>query len=181
VRENRRAQSPGRRSRIKNGQRRDIQRRSERCSRKCIVFAFRTTSYVLGTTEEQELTARLEKRSNGIPVLLTCPAAIAAFRALAVRRIALIHPPWFTDDTVQKGSAYFRKEGFEVVHASHMTPARENTEINPAETYEWVRSHVPSNAESVFIAGNGFRTIGVIAALEEDLGRPVLTGNQVAF
>jgi hypothetical protein len=35
--------------------------------------------------------------------------------------------------------------------------------------------------EGVFIAGNGFRAIGVIAALEEDLGRPVLTGNQVAF
>ena len=29
--------------------------------------------------------------------------------------------------------------------------------------------------------GNGFRTIGAIAALEEDLGIPVLTGNQVAF
>jgi maleate isomerase len=36
-------------------------------------------------------------------------------------------------------------------------------------------------AEGVFIAGNGFRAIEVIAALEEDLGRPVLTGNQVGF
>ena len=35
--------------------------------------------------------------------------------------------------------------------------------------------------EGVFIGGNGFRAIGVIAALEEDLGRPVLTANQVAF
>jgi maleate isomerase len=31
----------------------------------------------------------------------------------------------------------------------------------------------------VFIGGNGFRSVGVIAALEEDLGRPVLTANQV--
>ena len=29
--------------------------------------------------------------------------------------------------------------------------------------------------------GNGFRAIGVIETLEEDLGRPVLTANQVAF
>jgi maleate isomerase len=35
--------------------------------------------------------------------------------------------------------------------------------------------------EGVLIAGNGFRAIGVIAALEEDLSRPVLTGNQAAF
>ena len=53
--------------------------------------------------------------------------------------------------------------------------------MNPAERYEWVGKHTPSNAEGVFIAGNGFRTVGVIAVLEEDLGRPVLTGNQVAF
>jgi maleate isomerase len=44
-----------------------------------------------------------------------------------------------------------------------------------------VSEHAPSNTECVFIAGNGFRTTGVIAALEEDLGLPVLTGNQVAF
>jgi maleate isomerase len=146
-----------------------------------IVFAFTTSSYVLGTSGELALTARLEKRSKGIPVLLPCVAATNAFRSLAVQRIALIHPPWFAEDTVQKGSTYFQERGFEVVHASHMTPARENTEVNPEETYEWVRSHVPSNADGVFIAGNGFRTIGVIAALEEDLGRPVLTGNQAAF
>jgi hypothetical protein len=46
---------------------------------------------------------------------------------------------------------------------------------------EWVRKYTPSNAEGIFIAGNGFRPIGVIAALEEDLGRPVLTANQVAL
>ncbi len=34
---------------------------------------------------------------------------------------------------------------------------------------------------AVLFSGNGFRAIGVIAALEEDLGRPVLTANQVAF
>jgi maleate isomerase len=68
-----------------------------------------------------------------------------------------------------------------------MTPARKvphlnlGSDVSPAEVYEWVRKHTPANAEAVFIAGNGFRTIGVIAALEEDLGRPVITGNQVAF
>jgi maleate isomerase len=146
-----------------------------------IVFAFTTSSYLLGTTGEQALTARLEERSNGIPVLLPCVAAAAAFRALAVGRIALFHPPWFTDDVVQRGIAYFQNQGFEVVHASHLMPAREQTEVYPAELYEWIRNHVPSNLEGVFIGGNGLRSIGVIAALEEDLGRPVLTANQVAF
>ena len=47
--------------------------------------------------------------------------------------------------------------------------------------YDWVRTHVPANAEGVFVGGNGFRAIGVIKALEDTLGCPVLTANEVAF
>jgi maleate isomerase len=36
--------------------------------------------------------------------------------------------------------------------------------VSPAELYEFVRKHTPANAECILIAGNGFRTIGVIAA-----------------
>jgi maleate isomerase len=47
--------------------------------------------------------------------------------------------------------------------------------------FDWVRTQVPERAEAVFIGGNGFRSIGVIKALEDTLNRPVLTANQVAF
>ncbi len=146
-----------------------------------IVFAFTTSSYLLGGEGEQSLKVRLEKRSGGIPVLLPCIAAGAAFHALGVRRIALIHPPWFADDVNQSGVRYFQGKGFDVAYASQLKPSRKFTEINPAELYEWVRKHVPTAAEAVFIGGNGLRAIGAISALEEDLGRPVLTANQVAF
>jgi maleate isomerase len=157
-----------------------------------IVLAFTTTSYVLGPDGEEALKARLEKRSNGIPVLTTGAAAVTAFRALGVRRIALIHPPWFADDDQQLGIAYFQKQGFDVVYANQMRlrgfevakptdPLRKFTEVYPAELYAFARTEVPARAEAVFFGGNGFRAIGMIAALEEELGRPVLTGNQVAF
>jgi maleate isomerase len=106
---------------------------------------------------------------------------------LGVGRIALIHAPFFTDEVDQKGVEYFEDQGFEVVHASHLTPAQNvphpnlGSVVTPSELYEWVRRHVPSNGEGVFIAGNGFRSIGVIAALEEDLGCPVVTANRVAL
>jgi len=53
--------------------------------------------------------------------------------------------------------------------------------IQPSELYDWVRAQTPDSAEAVFIGGNGFRAIGVVEALEENLNRPVLTANQVAF
>jgi maleate cis-trans isomerase len=87
----------------------------------------------------------------------------------------------------QKGVAYFKGHGFEIVHVSHLMPPIEvphpntGSAASPAEIYEWVRSHVPSSAQAVFIGGNALRAIGVIAALEEDLGRPILTANQVSL
>jgi maleate isomerase len=152
-----------------------------------IIYAWTVGSYLLGTTGEQELISRVEQHSNGIPVLMSAPAATAGFRALEAERIALIHAPFFTDDFDQKGVAYFRERGFDVVHVSHMMPPIEVPHPNtgavasPAEIYEWVRSHVPSSAQAVFLGGNALRAIGVIAALEEDLRRPVLTANQVSL
>ena len=146
-----------------------------------IVFAFTTSSYVLGPEGEHELTARLEKRSNGIPVLLPCIAVLTAFHLLGVKRIAVIHPPWFAEDVIQRGATYFRSQGFEVTHVGQLSPTRKFSEVAPAELYAWVCEHVPKEAEAVFIAGNGLRAIGTISALEEDLRRTVLTANQVSF
>jgi maleate isomerase len=153
----------------------------------CIVYAFTAASYLLGMSGERALVARLEQHSRGIPVLMPSVAVVAAFRALAAGRIALFHPPWYSDDMDQKGVAYFQNQSFEVVHYRHFTPVIEvphpnlGSEVNLAELYDWVRKHAPSNLDGVFIAGNGWRTIGVIAALEEDLDRPVLTANQAAL
>jgi len=152
-----------------------------------IIYAWTVGSYLLGTAGEQELVSRVEQHSNGIPVLMSAPAAAAGLRALEVGRIALIHAPFFTDEFDQKGVTYFQERGFEVVHASHLMPPVEVPHPNtgsvasPAEIYEWVRSHVPSSAQAVFIGGNALRAIGVIAALEDDLRRPVLTANQASL
>jgi maleate isomerase len=53
--------------------------------------------------------------------------------------------------------------------------------VPPAEVYDGAKAKVPPNADAVFIGGNGLRAIGVIQALEDALGRPVLTANQVLF
>jgi maleate isomerase len=79
------------------------------------------------------------------------------------------------------GRDYFRTRGMEVVYCARMTPVRSFTEVAPAEVYDWTKANIPQDAEAVFIGGNGLRAIGVIQALEETLGRPVLTANQVAF
>jgi maleate isomerase len=152
-----------------------------------IIYAWTVGSYLLGTSGEEELLRRVRQHSNGIPVLMSAPAATAAFRTLGADRIALIHGPFFTDDFDEKGVAYFQERGLEVVHVSHLLPPVEVPHPNtgsvarPDQIYEWVRGHVPSSAQAVFIGGNAVRAIGVIAALEDDLRRPILTANQVSL
>lgn len=146
-----------------------------------IVYAFTSSSYVLGAEADQSLRARLEKRAQGIPVVLTATAASEALRVLGVHRLALVHPPWFSEEVNANGKDYFQSRGMTVVYCACITPARSFTEVPPAEVYDWITGNVPQDAEAVFIGGNGLRAIGVIQALEETLGRPVLTANQVAF
>jgi len=146
-----------------------------------IVYGFTSSSYVRGAADDAALKARLEKRTRGIPAVVPCAAAVAALTVLVVKRLALISPPWFSADMDRRGARYFQSQGFDVVYNSPVGLPSDQQAIQPTQVYEWIRRHVPKNAEAVFIGGNGFRAIGIIKALEQDLERPVLTANQVAF
>jgi maleate isomerase len=114
-------------------------------------------------------------------VVITCASAVLALRALGIQRFALINPPWFSVELDQLGAEYFRQQGFEVVYNGLAELPADQRAINPGQLYEWIRAQTPKDAQAVFMGGNGLRAIGVVRALEEDLGRPVLTANQVAF
>lgn len=150
-------------------------------SLRAIVYAFTSSSYILGADADATLKARLKARTQGIPVVISTPAACIALRAVGAGRIALIHPPWFTAELDQLGAQYFESRGFEVIHHGSAALRNDFGEIHPGQVYEWARKQVPPSAEAVFIGGGGFRAIGAIEALEEDLGRPVLSANQVTF
>jgi maleate isomerase len=146
-----------------------------------IVYAYTGSSYILGADGDQALKTRLETRMPGIPVVIPTRAFCLALLAVGARRIALIHPPWFSAGLDKSGAEYFRSQGFDVVHHAPAPLRSDFGEVPPARIYEWARRHVPTSAEAVVIGGNGMRAIGAIEALEVDLGRPVLSANQVAL
>lgn len=151
-----------------------------------IVYGFTSSSYLTGAGGDVALKARLEQKSKGIPVVVPCAAATSALHELEVEKLALVNPPWFPAETDALGADYFRGQGMDVVHHAPAAlqcsalPAGQ-LEIEPEQLYGWVKSNVPGTADAVLIAGNGFRAIGAIEALERDLQRPVLSANQVAF
>ena len=144
-----------------------------------IAYGFTSSAYVIGVEGEAEMMARLERRTRGIPVVTTCRAAVEGLRVLGARRIVLIDPPWFDTELNGLGRYYYESAGFEVVYSVPCGLPSDQAKITPADLHTWVSEHVSTtDAEAIVIGGNGFRAVGAIAALEEDLGRFVVTANQ---
>ena len=146
-----------------------------------IVYAFTSSSYILGSEADARLKARLQNRTGGIPIVIQTPSLASALQALDSERIALIHPPWFSTELDALGARYFQKEGFDVVYHGPARLRGDYGDIGPEQIFEWTKAQVPDNADAVVIGGGGFRAIGAIQALERSLGRPVLSANQVSF
>jgi maleate isomerase len=143
-----------------------------------IACGFTSSAYKHGAAGEQELMERLGKRARGMPVISTCLAAEKALRALEAHKPALVNPPWFDAELDEQGAKYFADQGFDVVHHAPCGIPSGQPHVTPSVMFDWVRS-IAEGADSVFIAGNGLRAVGVIAALEDELGIPILTANQV--
>jgi maleate isomerase len=143
-----------------------------------IAYGFTSSAYVIGAEGEAAMIARLEQRTNGIPVVAACAATVEALRVFGAARVALVHPPWFDAELSGLGRAYYEAGGFEVVHCGPCDLPSDQAKITPAALHAWVMANTPADADAVAIGGNGFRAVGVIHALEEDLERPVVTANQ---
>ena len=144
-----------------------------------IAYGFTSAAYVIGASAEADMVRRLEGRTRGIPVVTPCAAAVDALHALDVHRIAVFDPPWFDARLVGLGRAYYEDAGFDVVGATACGLPSDQAAITRDALHRWIVDHAPADAEAIVVGGNGFRAVGTIAALEADLGRPVLTANQV--
>ena len=146
-----------------------------------IAYGFTSSAYVIGAEGEAEMLVRLARRTNGIPVVATCAATVAGLQTLEAKRIALVDPPWFDAELSELGRRCYESAGFEVVHSAPCGLPSNQAKITPEDLHAWVSGHTPVAAEAIVIGGNGFRAVGTIAAIEDDLRRPVLTANQALF
>lgn len=144
-----------------------------------VACAFTSSAYVNGVAGEQSLLRRLTGRSRGLPVVGTCPSAVRAVHQLKRERLAIIHPPWFDTELAELGARYFTGAGLDVVHSQPSGLPSGQPRITVEALADDVRRQVPERADVVFLAGNGLRAVGAVAALEEALQLPVLTANQV--
>lgn len=118
-----------------------------------------------------------------------------AMARLGVSRPFLVMPAWMTDRLVESAVSYYAAFGIAVPSATRYAPPPPWRDIAPQNLYErgmataqetdmlfdQVCRECPPEADSVLLAGTGFRCAAIIAALEERLGRPVVAANQASL
>lgn len=132
----------------------------------------------------EEITRRLTEIA-GCPATTTSDSVVAALSALGVKKIAMATP---YVDFVNRGEVRFlEEEGFEVVawHGLGLGETQEERRgINrvPTESvFRMARMVDRPDAEAIFISCTALPTIKIIAAIEAELGKPVVTSNQSTF
>ena len=137
-----------------------------------IVLAHTATSYVLGREGEARLGRAITERT-GIPFISALGSVVAAFGALGVNRVAVGTP--YGEALTLLGREALESYGLDVVHADWLRDVKSIFAETPQRVYELMRTADMTEAEGLFISGVGLPTLGVLQALEDDVGKPVIS------
>ena len=141
-------------------------------------YACTSGSFVGGPLAEQALVEAM--LAAGSPLALTTSGALlSALRYLGYTRIATATP--YTADLTVGLTAFLGESGIEVTAAAGLGLTSDIWTVPHDVTAQLVRETDTADAQAVFISCTNLPTYDVIADLEHELGKPVLTANQVTM
>lgn len=137
-----------------------------------VVLAHTATSYTLGQVAEAALVRRIEATCK-LRFITAFGSVLAALAHLGVRRIAFGTP--YAMETTLRGKAHLEAHGIEVVHFGILPGVVNIYDETPERAYQLGRMIDHAQADAVFLSGVGMPTVATLAALEADLGKPVVS------
>lgn len=145
-----------------------------------IVFACTTGSLIKGMGYDQELARRME-RATGVMALTTSGALLRALDALGSRDLAIATPYSPQVDAAEK--RFLEGNGYRVLDIQGLgfTDPRQMPRVTPGQMYHMAKRVDSPQADTVFLSCTGLGIIDAIPTYEQDLGKPVLTSNQVTL
>ncbi|MFD5031949.1 decarboxylase [Streptomyces sp. NPDC058220] len=143
-----------------------------------VVWACTSGSFVYGWEGAHEQTRALASAA-GLPASSTSFAFVHAARELGARRVAVAAT--YPDDVTGYFTAFLKAAGFDVVadRASGIITAAEVGTWGWEQVLELARAGDHPDADVVLMPDTALHTAGYLTELEEALGKPVLTANQV--
>lgn len=129
---------------------------------------------VQGFEGEKKIVGKWEEKFK-ISVVTAGMTQVEAMRALKVRRILGV--TYFTGSINETFSRYFREGGLDVVGMEGISVAFEDVgRLASQEVYAHTRKAFVRcpGADAIYMLGSGWRTLDIIAPLEQDLQVPVI-------
>ena len=149
---------------------------------KCDVTVLQCTGTSMsGGVEGERKVIEAMAAATDRPALSAASALTAAFRTLGATRLV------FVSETAQDGHdrklAFLRQAGYDIVADRAMSLANSDAYCTtpPAFWFDAVRAMRNDDCDAYFISCANIHSIDVIAALEAELDRPVVTSNQAAL
>ncbi len=117
-----------------------------------------------------------------VPVVTPISAAVVAFQALEVEKVAVVTP--YPNEVNVAMYDYLEAEGVSIrgFHAFEgLLTDYEVSRLPPQALYEAGLEANNPEVEAVFLSCTGIRSAEIVEELENALGKPVVTSNQAAF
>lgn len=143
-----------------------------------IAYACTSGSFVHGPGGDLEIINRLEEAS-GTLCTTTSTAAARALHALEAGKISVITP--YPEEINARLQTFLEENGVEVLNMKGLGLYREIFNQPAGAAYRLAREADRPEADAVFISCTNFRSVEILEELELDLGKPVLSANQVTM
>lgn len=149
---------------------------------KCDVIVLQCTGTSMsGGIDGEKGVIQLMESAAGRPALTTASCLMTALAALRARKLV------FVSETAQEGHdrkrAFLEEAGYDIVsdRAAGLANSDAYCTTPPEFWFDFVRGMRDDRAEAYFVSCANIHSIDVIRSLETELGRPVVTSNQVAL
>jgi maleate isomerase len=140
-----------------------------------VCYACTSGSIVIG---EERAMAELSRGAPAARATTLVTGVIRALRALQAKRIVVATP--YLDEINALEARYLEERGFEILDIQGLNIRRDADMVRVAPDFirEFAKSVDRPDAEAVFVSCGALRTLDIVEALEQEVGKPVVASNQ---
>jgi maleate isomerase len=143
-----------------------------------VAYACTSGSFVHGLDGERRLVRAM--CAAGAPAAVTTSGALLeALAALGVRGVAVATP--YVEDVTARLHDFLAEAGVATVSSAHLGLDADIWKVPYETTARLIRQADSPPADAVFVSCTNLPTYDLVAPLERELGKPVLTANQVTL
>jgi maleate isomerase len=140
-----------------------------------VCYACTSGSLVIGESRVLEELNRGAPHARATSIIT---GVMRALRILGARRVAVATP--YLDEINAREARYLERSGFEVVRIEGLELERDSDMVRVAPEYiaEFAAGVDHPRADALFVSCGALRTLEVVQALEQRVGKPVVASNQ---